>query len=127
MADCNHFGFTRVPYFAVASGMLLVPSTNWFQGMRGLRHMANEAEGDTNSISDNLSDLMTLAEIARIVGRAPNTIRNRGVLGTPVVAGGGRSNVNRWHYLEVKAVLEAAFRLPLPDLTEAKMILSHEN
>jgi hypothetical protein len=41
----SFFGFTRVPYFELlAGGIATLPGTNWQQGMRGLKVMADQTE-----------------------------------------------------------------------------------
>jgi hypothetical protein len=72
----------------------------------------------------DLDDLMSISDLAQIVGKRPNTLRNRKILGPPATQGGGRSKSNLWHYLQVKPALEAVFGGPLPDLAEARSILS---
>ena len=84
------------------------------------------AKGLQYAAPTSTEDLMTIDEIARLVQRRPKTLANSKVLGEPAVHGGGRSKQNRWHYLLLKAALESKFGGPLPDLSEARKILSQK-
>jgi hypothetical protein len=117
------FGFTRLPCTPGVRGVTRPqPSRNWRQSLAIVRRIASELAAKVDD--PEVSDLMTVFQIAHIVGRRPNTLRNKGVLGTPARQGGGRSKPSLWHYLVVKPAIESAFGFPLPGLAEAKNIIS---
>ena len=69
-------------------------------------------------------DLLTIDEIAKVVGVRAKTLRNKKVLGEPSISGGGRGRKAKWHYLEKKPDLEREWGESMPSLEEARRILS---
>ncbi|MDZ4688485.1 MAG: hypothetical protein SH850_25705 [Planctomycetaceae bacterium] len=74
---------------------------------------------------DTGDDLVTVEELAFVVGRSVKRIRNLKILGDPDIAGGGRGIQAKWRYGRVKPVIESAFHgLKLPEWSEARSILN---